>query len=228
MSLLRRENIDILLLSRYVDDIRNFLWPIYEGWRWSEGCFKFDKLWQEEDLLSGLTDEQRTTPELVKAMYSLVEFIQFEEEDTSMFSDYRLPTLDTSIWVCESTGTVLYSFYENPTCLTTVVHKNTALNVSSIRATLVQETVRRIKNCSSRLPMEEKQSILSCFTQKLFNSGHSIQSIQFNLVHGTVKYLEFLRLSELPRVHKSFKPLHCEKSFNVYNRNLHKFLSKTG
>ena len=48
--------------------------------------------------------------ELVKAMNSLVEFIQFEGEESGMFGDYRLPTLDTSLWVCEVTGLVKFSF----------------------------------------------------------------------------------------------------------------------
>ena len=87
LALLKRENITVLLFFRYVDDIRNFVRPLQEGWRWHDGTFQFSRKWLEEDMLSGLTDEQRTTRELVAAMDSLLDFIQFEGEEASMFSD---------------------------------------------------------------------------------------------------------------------------------------------
>ena len=227
LALLERENITVLLFFRYVDDIRNFLPPLQEGWRWYNGCFQFSTTWLEEDLLSGLTDEQRTTRELVAAMDSLLDFIQFEGEEASMFSDSRLPTLDTAIWVCELTGKIKFSFYEKPTCPNTVVHRDTALNSESIRATLVQETVRRLKHCSLDLPLEEKQLVLSCFAQKMRNSGHSVTSIQYVLVHGVIKFLEMVKVSTLDKHDPRYKPLHCDKRYNIYNRKLSKFLSKS-
>ena len=76
-----------------------------------------------------------------------------------MFSSYRLPTLDNEIWVDEKTGRIAYSFYEKMTCQNRVVQRETALSDSSIRATLVQETVRRLKKSSNEVPIEEKQHI---------------------------------------------------------------------
>ena len=60
------------------------------------------------------------------------------------------------------------------------------------------------------------------------NSGHSVSSIQYILVHGVTKFAEMKRLSELPPSHKSFKPLHSSKHHNMYNRKLHKMLQKSG
>ena len=47
-------------------------------------------------------------------MSSLIDFIQFEGEVSEMFGD-RLPTLDTEMWVCDTTGLIKYSFFEKPT-----------------------------------------------------------------------------------------------------------------
>ena len=115
-----------------------------------------------------------------------------------MFSDKRLPTLDTSIWV-NNNGTISHSFFEKPMCPNKVLQQDTALAESSIRASLTQEVVRRLKNCSFDLPNSEKQGILSLFAQKMINSGHSVFSTQYILVHGVVKYCELVRRSNLPQ-----------------------------
>ena len=160
-------------------------------------------------------------------MNSLIHFIQFEGEDGSMFANSRLPTLDLEIWVCEESLSVKFSFFEKPTCPNRVVQKETALNEESVRSTLVQETVRRLKNCSLNLPVEEKQLILSQFAQKMRNSGFSLSSCQYVLVHGVTKFKEMVRCSELPEDDCNFKPLHCSSKYNVFNRKLHKMLAKT-
>ena len=43
LSLLKRECIKVFLYFRYVDDAREFLPPLLEGWRWADGRFRFDK-----------------------------------------------------------------------------------------------------------------------------------------------------------------------------------------
>ena len=173
------------------------------------------------------TDQERTTKELVAAMSSLVSFLQFEGEESGMFPNDRLPTLDAELWVCEETNLVKYSFFEKETCLNRVLHKNTALSENSIRASLTQEVVRRLKNCSLELPLEEKQGILSKLGQKMVNSGHSVRSTQYMLVHGVVKFMEMVRCSNLPNNHPDYRPVHCDKEFNVFNRKLKKILAKT-
>ena len=113
-----------------------------------------------------------------------------------MFGDSRLPTLDTSIWINEK-GQISHIFYEKPMCPNRVLQRETALAESGIRASLTQEVVRRLKNCSSDVKISEKQGILSIFAQKMINSGHSLSSTQYILVHGVIKYLELVRCSKL-------------------------------
>ena len=229
-ELMDRELIEILKYVRYVDDSRNFLRPLAEGWFWSpeNARFEFNIEKEIEDLNSGITDQARTTKELVSAMSSICSFLKFEGEEGGMFANSRLPTLDTEIWLDEQTGKIQYSFFEKPTCPNRVIQKETALAESSIRSTLIQETVRRLKNCSLELPMEEKQEILSVFAQKMCNSGHSISSIQYILVHGVVKFIELVRLSQLEKTNFEYKPIHPAREHDVIRRKLHKMLQHTG
>ena len=99
--------------------------PLAEGWCWSNERkrFEFSKEHEEEDFVSGITDQARTTKEMVAAMSSLCEFLQFEGEEGGMFSNSRLPTLDTEIWLDEVSGKVCYAFFEKPTCPNRVVQK---------------------------------------------------------------------------------------------------------
>ena len=120
----------------------------------------------------------------------------FEGEESGMFGNSRLSTSDTDIWQNEQTGKILYSYFEKPTCPNRVVQKETALSKQSIRSTLTQETIRRLKNCSKALPLEEKKLILSQFAQKMINSGHSITSTQYILVYGVTKYIKLVTLAE--------------------------------
>ena len=70
--------------------------------------------------------------------------------------------------------------------------------------------------------------ILSCFAQKLVNSGFSVPSAQYILVHGVTKFNLLVRNSELPVDHENFKPLYLDSDHDIHGRKLHKMLSKTG
>ena len=195
------------------------------GWKWEGGHFVYKHEFYEMDLKSGISDQARTTTEFVKAMSSLVEFLEFEGEESGMFENQKLPTLDTEIWW--NGREIMYNFFEKPMCPNTVVQKDSALSENCIRATLVQEGVRRLLNCSKNLEKSEKQEILSKFAQKMYNSKHSIESIKFVLVHVIGRFDEILRNASLPENHKDFQPVHFDKDFRKYERKLRKFLALT-
>ena len=215
---MKREGIDLLEYFRYVDDSRNFARPLKEGWKWSRENLRFEFSLEDEsrDFEAGETDQARTTRELVAAMTSICEFLIFEGEESGMFGNNRLPTLDTEIWQDEYTGEIMYSFFEKPTCPNRVVQKETAVSEQRIRSTLTQETIRRLKNCSENLPLEEKQLILSQFAQKMINSGHSVYSTQYILVHGVVKFIELRKLAKLETSDTRYKPLHPSRHHDLY------------
>ena len=223
IKLLIREGFFLLLYFRYVDDSRTFGPPLAEGWRWDTDQFKFKDLWYAEDINSGKTDQERTTCELVKAMSSLVSYLEFEGEEGGMFPEGKLPTLDTKLWW--DGVSVKYEFFEKDMCTNLVLQKDTALSTSCIRSSLTQEVVRRLMNCSRDLPIELKQAVLSKFAQKLLNSKHSVSSSKIILVHGVTRYNELCKRSDLPSDHRLYQPLHFDKSFKKDERRLRKFIA---
>ena len=80
---MKKERIELLSYFWYVDDSRNFMKPLAEGWRWSvhNKRFEFSTAHRDEDFLAGLTDQARTTRELVLAMASICDFLNFEGEE---------------------------------------------------------------------------------------------------------------------------------------------------
>ena len=108
-----------------------------------------------------------------------------------------------------------------------MLQKQIALSETCIRASLTQEVVRRLRNCSLDLPRQEKQQIISVFCQKMINSGHSVASTQYVVVHGVLKFIDLLRRSKLDRLHNDYKPLYSPKEFDLCNRRLRKKLAKT-
>ena len=151
-------------------------------------------------------------------MSSILDFIQFEGEVSEMFGD-RLPTLDTKLWVCDVTGEVKYLCYEKPTVPIRLIQKDTALK-TSIRASIVQDVMRRLKNCSLDVPIDGTQQILSVMAQKMMNGCFSVASTQYILVHVVVKFNKLVRLSKLDKNDPKFKPLHLDREFNVYGKKI--------
>ena len=121
----------------------------------------------------------------------------------------------------------MFKFFEKPTVGNQVLQKDTALPTSCIRASLLQETVRRLLNCSPNGDVEIKKSVLNKFSQKLVNSGHSNQSARIILVQGLTKYLYKLDLSLLNREDNLYKPLYVAKDYKEAERQMGKYLAKT-
>ena len=120
----------------------------------------------------------------------------------------------------------MFEFYEKATVGNVVLHKDTALPISSLRSSLVQEVVRRLLNCREKLDVERKHEILSVFAQKMMNSGHSERSIKLTIVHGITKYLFKLEASKLNEKDQDFKPLYFNKYYREEERQVTKQMAK--
>ena len=129
---------------------------------------------------------------------------------------------------CGGMGQKCFKFYEKPMCPNRVLQKDSALSQDCIRSSLTQEVVRRMLNCSEGISVQVRQDILSKFSQKMLNSGHSVMSTQITLVHGMTKYLEMVKRSKLTIIDPKFQPLHFDKKYKRVERKFNKFLSKSG
>ena len=216
--------INIKLYVRYVDDCRIFLYNIKKGWIWSEDKIVFSESEFERDDDSIESATRRTTELMTGMMCYIAENLKFTGEDSTQFDDETLPTLDTALWV--QNGVVQHKFYEKPTVGNQVLHRDTSLPTACIRASLVQDTVRRLMNCSTLTGKDAKTEALNKFASKLVNSGHSCQSSRIIIVHGVTKYLHKVKLSMLPRSDPRFEPLYFDKLYKEDERQCDKYLAK--
>ena len=108
-----------------------------------------------------------------------------------------------------------------------VLNKETALPVSCIRASLIQETVQRLMHCSSSLDKMMWTDIFNKFARMLVNSGHSSQSARILMVQGTMKYLHKLKMLRLPEEDPNFEPMYLNKEYREDERQYEKKMAKT-
>ena len=97
-----------------------------------------------------------------------------------------------------------------------VLRRDTAVQTSSIRSTLLQETVRRLLKNSVDTEVGKVRRILSQIALKLVDSGHSQLNTKIFIVQGVTKYLHRVEQSRLPKDH------------NEENRQVDKYLAKMG
>ena len=122
---MKKCNLILLLMYRYVDDIRCFLRPINFGWYWGTQGWYYDQ--NKKDT--------RTVEEIKKSMNAVWNFLEFTTESQTDFTDGYLPTLDFATKVLP-TGYVSYKFFSKPMGSNLVLSFGTALSRSCIFSSL--------------------------------------------------------------------------------------------
>ena len=223
LTVLRKNNINIIRGARYMDDVRIWLRAIRLGWRWEHGVARYRREWKEEEEAAGVTLLQKTSEVLEGAMNSICSWLRLTMEHEEMFNGV-LPTLDMIIWVNNS-NKVLFSFFEKTMVSPMVLHKRSAMPESIRRATLNQELVRRMVNTSELVDNEKRLEVVDSYAQKLINSEYSLKETRDVIIGGLKGYERLLSLSrdkENPR----WKPLHVSGKFNSKNRRMAKLKTK--
>ena len=107
-------------------------------------------------------------------------------ETAEDFDSLTLPTLDFQCWVRD--GRVLYKFFSKPMAKKTLIMKTSALGENSKIASLTQEVVRRSKNTSEEVSIEERVAILNEYHQRLELSQYSLDASRKIMVAGLQGY----------------------------------------
>ena len=100
--------------------------------------------------------------------------IELEVDFPSNYGDGKMPILDVKVWkeVGVNGETVIrHKFYKKPMASRITLRADTAYPVSQMRAIMVEEVLRRLRNCSPERTWEEKGRHLSEFAQSLKVSG---------------------------------------------------------
>ena len=170
------------LFIRYVDDIRIYMHPINQGWKWTGICWEYDKKYYDD-----LTYEERTKQNVLQSLNGLLEGIILTVESASDFSNGMLPTLDFQTRV-RSDGEVEHLHYTKPMASGLVIQYGTALGQQTIFASLRQDLIRRLSHISDHFGIKEQKALIENFTQSLANSGHSYSFTKSVILQALTRY----------------------------------------
>jgi len=123
-------NVVLLMLYRYVDDIRTCLRQINKGWFGGPEGWFYDPTVEDTRSYS-----QRTVEEIRKSMDCIWDFLRFTTESQVDFPDGHLPTLDFATRVRES-GYISYKFFSKPMSSNILLTVGTALSRGCIFSSL--------------------------------------------------------------------------------------------
>ena len=169
-----RLGIDMLMYMRYADDTNKVLIPPELGTRYDGEQLKVVEELVQED--SRKQRDELAANILQAIANSISPMIQFEVDFCSNYGDGKMPILDLKVWKEEGVDgetVIKHEFYKKPMASRLTLRGDTAYPVSQMRAIMVEEVLRRLRNCSPESPWVEKGRHLSEFAQSLKVSGHS-------------------------------------------------------
>ena len=138
-----------------------------------------------------------------------------------------MPTLDLKIWVQPGGKIVLYEHFVKPMKSNLVVQRRIALSENTKVASLTQEVVRLLLNCSEDLEESQRVEHLNNLSVKMKTSGYNTQFIRKVMVAGIRCYEKKLKNSKLEKTNKNYAPLHMNHSFNASRRMENKIMAKS-
>ena len=159
----KEEKVEIILYKRYVDDGNMMVVPPE---REDEG---------NRDTTETVKNGKRTG-ELCKSIADTIsEMLQFEDDVGENYVDGKLPILDLKVWIEKTNGgaKIKHQFYKKPMSSKYTLKKDTAYPKNRIRAVMVEEVMRRLRNCSPEMSWEEKGKFITEFAMEMKNSGHT-------------------------------------------------------
>ena len=172
LEICTRLEIRILFFTRYVDDTNLAVLPQPAGTRFiSNELVEVPEL-REVDNHVG-TD--KATGRLLKSIAdSITPMLELEEDVCSNYEDNMIPILDLKVWpqVGEDSVEIKHTFYKKPMANKVTLRAGTAYPISQLRAIMVEEILRRLRNCSPSSSWEEKGKHLTEFANCMKCSGH--------------------------------------------------------
>ena len=104
----------------------------------------------------------------------VTEILEFEEDTCDNHANKQLPILDLNTWL-EKEGVVQikHVFYKKPMTTKYTLLNGTAYPNGRLRAVLIEEVLRRLRNCSPDMDWKEKGKFVTEYAKEMKNSGHS-------------------------------------------------------
>ena len=174
-KLLEENKIDEKMRGIYVDDGRSITRKLELGTRFVEekNLFERTEEMKRKDEEEGITREDLTEVEILKAMNSINKDLQFTSETERDFQKKRLPTLSFEIWSTDKG--IRHSYFEKEMRSQILTMSESSQPENAKYSILVNELNRRFEVMDKDISKEEKIEIIDHFTSQLRNSGYSHQ-----------------------------------------------------
>ena len=118
---------------------------------------------------------------------SLAPMLKLDEDVCANHRDGKIPILDLKVWPAASENpadppVIKHTFYKKPMANKATLKASTAYPKSQLRAIMIEEILRRLRNCSPDSSWQEKGVHLTEFANSMKCSGHSetFRCIVFN------------------------------------------------
>ena len=188
----RQLRIEIEMYIRYVDDANSAVVPLEAGTRYENGRLVHKPEHVEED--KRIEKDKFTAEILRKIANEIISMIQMEEDVCSNYPDKRLPILDLKVWIekIEGNMNILHEFYKKPMATRSTLKATTAYPNSQVRAIMVEEVLRRLRNCHPEMSWSERGKHLTKFANEMKHSGHKEHFRQIVFEKAVCKFVHQL------------------------------------
>ena len=182
-KILTRSEIEVHLLSGYVDDGRQLTSSLPLGMRYSkeEKIFKYSEPAYFEDnnkINEGESNNERMTRICLPAMNDVNKNLEFTVETAAEFENERLPTLDFQVWQ-EGDGSINHTYFQKPMKTPLVIMARSDMGTQQKVQILANELTKRLSNINeTRTDKQEKIKVIEQYTRELKNSEFGIRTAQ--------------------------------------------------
>ena len=170
---LRRLEIDPILYKRYVDDINIAAKRVARGSKYENG-----RLTENEQVNDETNDDTRTFDIIRRVGNEIHSSIQLTKDTPSENPDKKVPILDLKCSIGEidegsqKKHVILHEYYMKDVSSKAVIHRDSALPLSSKRTILTQECLRIMMNCNKFIGEDKVAEHLTFFMARMQAAGY--------------------------------------------------------
>ena len=191
------------LYERYVDDSNQVAVAPEKGARYDRESRKI--VIDENGAREDEQKDERLARVLSEIANDIMPCIKMEADWPSKNRDDRLPILDMKVWT-DADGNVLYTHYEKPMSRRSVLNAKSAHPASCKKSVHIQEILRRIMNCSRRVPWEQETApCVTDYMMRMREAGYS-QSYRRRVLMAAIKIYDQKMEDERRGVRPMFRP----------------------
>ena len=165
----KKAGIKMRFYKRYVDDSNQVATVPPAGSRYDVIRRKV----VQDATVTGDDDEEKRTVKILKDIANTIqEGIIMEEDSPSKHCDKKVPILDMKVWL-SSDGYLLYQHYGKEVASRQIISAKSAQSATCKRNVHIQEVLRRMLNCSTRLNWQEEVApFLTDYMARMFEAGY--------------------------------------------------------